>query len=228
MSLNARIEFARSLGYSFQNLKLLEEALTHSSFSNESRTNTPHNERLEFLGDSVLDLVVSEFIFEFYDHKNEGDLTKLRADLVCERTLAKIGAHFDVGNLLLLGKGEDMMGGRTRASVLADAMEAVFGAIFIDSDYASVRSVILSTYHKAGISIEMPNVFADYKSLAQHTFSGHPMEYRVESVTGPDHAPVFVIGLYVAGKCLGKGEGRNKKAAEQMAAKEALKSVHVK
>lgn len=225
MTSDARMEFARSLGYTFRNPKLLEEALTHSSFSNESRTNTPHNERLEFLGDSVLDLVVSEFIFEFYDRKNEGDLTKLRADLVCERTLAKIGAHLDVGNLLLLGKGEALMGGRNRSSVLADAMEAVFGAIFMDSDYASVRAVILSTYHKAGISFEMPKVFADYKSLAQHMFSGKSMEYRVLNVSGPDHAPVFVIGLYVDGKCLGKGEGRNKKAAEQLAAKEALKSA---
>lgn len=225
MSSRARIDFAHLLGYSFQNPKLLEEALTHSSFSNESRVDTPNNERLEFLGDSVLDLVISEFIFEYYDHKNEGDLTKLRADMVCERTLAQIGVHFDVGSLLQLGKGEDLMGGRTRRSVLADAMEAVFGAIFLDSDYATVRQLILSTYHKAGISFDMPKVFADYKSLAQHEFSNQKMEYVVESVTGPDHAPNFIVGLYVDGKCFGKGTGRNKKAAEQCAAKEALEVV---
>lgn len=218
------------IGHRFKNRELVLTALTHSSFANEMKTKkvtVPYNERLEFLGDSVLSIIVSEHIFADYKKLPEGELTKIRANVVCEKTLAKLAAKIGLGDALFLGKGENMGGGRERASILADAFEALLAAVYLDSgnslkaagDYLMplIEPEILE-YVSAGIA-------TDYKTELQQIIQqadGERLEYVLISESGPDHDKVFEVEARLNSNVIGRGKGHSKRAAEQNAAKEAL------
>lgn len=210
------------LGYSFQNISLLEHALTHSSYANESRGRYTSNERLEFLGDSVLGMVVADHLYRTSPDMPEGELTRTRAALVCEESLVEVAQALDLGSYLRLGKGEELCGGRHRPSIQADAVEAVLAAVYLDGGIGSVRKIIhryvLSRSQQAGVP-------QDYKTALQELVQrtpGSTIEYRLVQETGPDHCRVFVMEVSVGGTVMGEGRGHSKKAAEQMAAKAAI------
>ncbi|MEG1447693.1 MAG: ribonuclease III [Oscillospiraceae bacterium] len=211
MALN---ELEKKLNYYFKNIEYLQIALTHSSYANEMKRGIKYNERVEFLGDAVLSIVVSDYLFNNYSVP-EGDLTKLRASLVCEKSLDEMAAKINLGKYLRLGKGEEMMGGRTRPSI---------AAIYLDGGIESARKFILPFVtemldHKDKLS------FTDYKTLLQEIVQQNPEEvlsYKLVSEKGPDHDKVFVVEVHLNSNVIGKGEGKSKKQAEQMAAKQAL------
>lgn len=206
--------------------ELVWQALTHSSYANEECI--PHNERLEFLGDAVLELLTSQYLYEHYPHCSEGELTRMRANLVCEPTLAEIAAPLGLGELLLLGKSQLATGGRCRPSLLADAVEALLGAVYLWGGLSTAKAVYLRLFEQPMLLLERGELWQDYKTrlqeLAQKERPGDPFTYQVVSETGPDHDKVFYVALTWAGRIIGKGRGRSKKDAEQMAAKEALKA----
>ena len=211
------------IGYHFEEEGLLTQALTHSSYANEKHMKKgSDNERLEFLGDAVLEIVSSEFLFQKYPDLPEGELTKLRASLVCEPTLAFCTEPLHLGDYLLLGKGEDMTGGRTRKSILSDALEAVIGAIYLDGGFARAKEfiskyILTDTEHK--------QLFYDSKTILQEEVQSSNkgnLHYELVREEGPDHNKHFVVAAYVGEEQLGIGEGPTKKAAEQQAAYETL------
>lgn len=211
------------IGYQFKQEGLLRQALTHSSFANEKHMKKhSDNERLEFLGDAVLEIVSSEFLYKNYPNKSEGDLTKFRASLVCEPTLALCTREIDLGKYLFLGKGEDLTGGRKRNSILSDALEAVIGAIYLDGGFEHAKEFI----HKFILTdIEHKKLFYDCKTSLQEEVQGHyeeALNYRLISEEGPDHDKRFTVEARIGEKVIGKGVGHTKKAAEQEAAYEAL------
>lgn len=217
-------QFEQIIHYEFKNKKLLQEALSHSSYANENKKNLTSNERLEFLGDSVLSIVVSQHIFEHFKHLPEGELTKIRASLVCEKALFVFAQQIDLGDYILLGKGEEHTGGRERPSILADAFEAVIAAIFLDGGLEAARKHILSFIPK-DIDIKKSIAFNDYKTMLQEIIQQNPeekIEYVTKGQSGPDHDKAFVVQVCLNSNVIGNGTGRSKKAAEQMAAKEAL------
>lgn len=201
------------------------QALTHSSFANEECV--PHNERLEFLGDAVLELLTSQYLYEEYPDLSEGELTRMRANLVCEPTLAEIALDLGLGELLLLGKSQLTTGGKQRPSLLADAVEALLGAIYLWGGLSTAREVYWRLFQQPMLLLERGELWQDYKTrlqeLAQKDRPGDALMYQVVSESGPDHDKVFFVALTWAGRVIGKGTGRSKKEAEQMAAKEALK-----
>lgn len=209
--------------YQFHNITFLEVALTHSSYANEMRHQVRYNERQEFLGDAVLSIIVSDYLFNNYTVP-EGDLTKLRAALVCERSLDVMANKIGLGDYLRLGHGEEMTGGRTRPSIIADAFEALIAAIYLDSGIESAREFVLPFViemleHEDSLS------FKDYKTLLQEIIQQNPEEklvYKLVGEKGPDHDKRFVVEVLLNSNVIGKGQGRSKKTAEQMAAKEAL------
>ncbi len=211
------------LGYTFQNKALLENALTHSSYANENRAKgLQSNERLEFLGDSVLGMVTADYLFRTYPTLPEGDLTRTRAALVCEGSLVGVGQALGVGEHLLLGKGEDAGGGRERPSIVADAVEAVIAAIYLDGGLGSARKMIKRFILDEE---EERSGSRDYKTALQELVqreSGQVLEYQLLKATGPDHAKVFEVEVCLNGTGIGAGEGRSKKEAEQAAAKAAI------
>ncbi len=214
------------LGYQFQNRTLLENALTHSSYANEHRdAGMPSNERLEFLGDSVLGMVVADHLYREHPQMPEGELTRTRAAMVCEDSLVEVARTLDLGRYLRLGKGEDAGGGRTRPSILADATEAVIAAIYLDGGIAqarrTIRTLILGNEEELSAS-------RDYKTALQELIqkeSGSKLTYRLVAETGPDHAKCFTMEVDLNGTTVGSGEGRTKKAAEQAAAKAAITAL---
>ena len=217
-------ELEDKIGYHFKDKKYLKTALTHSSYANENKKNLNSNERLEFLGDSVLSIVVSQHIFEHFKHLPEGELTKIRASLVCEKALFVFAQQIDLGDYILLGKGEEHTGGRERPSILADAFEAVIAAIFLDGGLEAARKHILSFIPK-DIDIKKSVAFNDYKTMLQEIIQQNPeekIEYVTKGQSGPDHDKAFVVQVCLNSNVIGNGTGRSKKAAEQMAAKEAL------
>ena len=217
-------QFEQIIHYEFKNKKLLQEALSHSSYANENKKNLNSNERLEFLGDSVLSIVVSQHIFEHFKHLPEGELTKIRASLVCEKALFVFAQQIDLGEYILLGKGEEHTGGRERSSILADAFEAVIAAIFLDGGLEAARKHILSFIPK-DMDIKKSIAFNDYKTMLQEIIQQNPeekIEYVTKGQSGPDHDKAFVVQVCLNSNVIGNGMGRSKKAAEQMAAKEAL------
>ncbi|MDR3563847.1 MAG: ribonuclease III [Negativicutes bacterium] len=220
----------RKLGVTFSDSGLLRQALTHTSFANEAKGETiPNNERLEFLGDAVLDLIVSEYLYRQYSHLPEGELTKARAAIVCEQALANQAIAIRLGESLLLGRGEAASGGRERVSILADAFEAVIGAIYLDGGYAAARQFILSHLQQGLASIERGEYAKDYKTLLQEIAqrSGDcKISYEVIAESGPDHHKTFEVAVFVNGGRQGTGTGRSKKEAEQRAALEALHQFH--
>ena len=211
-------------GYHFQNRHLLKQAMTHSSYANEHKAKGYHdNERLEFLGDAVLEVVSSEFLFRHYPALPEGDLTKLRASIVCEPTLALCARELDLGDFLLLGKGEEHTGGRKRDSIVSDAMEALIGAIYLDGGFASAKEFV---HRFIMTDIEHKKLFYDSKTILQEQVQKNwhdgEISYVLTGEEGPDHDKTFLVDLYVAGEKKSSGKGRTKKAAEQDAAYRCL------
>lgn len=216
-------EFEKKIGYQFQDQKLLTQALTHSSYANERHIGKhADNERLEFLGDAVLEIVSSEFLFHKYPNHPEGELTRLRASMVCEPTLAFCTRELELGKYLLLGKGEEQTGGRERKSILSDALEAVIGAIYLDGGFANAKEFI----HKFVLNdMENKKLFYDSKTILQELVQANFTEavsYRLLAEEGPDHDKTFVSAVYIGEKEYGRGRGRTKKSAEQEAAYQTI------
>ncbi len=211
------------LGYTFRDPSLLEKALTHSSYANEGRHGLQSNERLEFLGDSVLGFVAAKYLFE-KETGPEGELTKLRAAVVCEKALCSYSKELGLGDYLLLGKGERLTGGAERPSILADAFEAVIAAMFLDGGLEPVRAFVLHFIEKEANS-QRRRHFKDYKTTLQEIVQQNPeerLEYVLTGESGPDHRKMFTVEVHLNSNVIGKGRGRSKKEAEQQAAREAL------
>jgi ribonuclease-3 len=217
--------FQKEIGYRFSDEQLLLQALTHSSFANEKHMKKgSDNERLEFLGDAVLEIISSEFLYENYPKLPEGELTKLRASIVCEPTLAECTKELRLGEYLRLGKGEAQTGGRERKSILSDALEAVIGAIYLDGGFANAKDFILRYILT---DIEHKQLFYDSKTILQEIVQGEhaQLSYLLLEETGPDHNKCFTVEVRVGEEALGQGSGSTKKAAEQEAAYRALLQI---
>ena len=216
-------ELEKKIGYTFQNRALLKQAVTHSSFANEQKINRQkHYERLEFLGDAVLELVSSDFLFQTHPEMPEGQLTKLRASMVCEPALAYCAKDLTLDSYIQLGRGEEATGGRYRDSIVSDVMEAVIGAIYLDGGMEPARTYI----HRFILSdLENKQLFLDSKTNLQEYMQQNLIKefhYRLVEESGPEHDKVFLVEVVMEEKVLGRGKGRTKKAAEQQAAYEAL------
>lgn len=215
------------LGYTFRNRALLENALTHSSYANENRSKgLQSNERLEFLGDSVLGMVVADFLFRTNPDLPEGELTRIRANLVCEGSLVVVARELDLGKYLLLGHGEDAGGGRERPSILADAVEAVLAAVYLDGGITHARTIIQKYILDRAAQEKSAN--HDFKTALQEFVqreSGQVLTYHLVGESGPDHAKVFQVEVRLNGAAIGRGDGRSKKEAEQSAAKAGLEKL---
>ena len=217
------------LGYTFQDKSLLENALTHSSCANESKGRLHSNERLEFLGDSILGMVVAEHLYRNHPDLPEGELTRTRAALVCEESLVEVAHDLGLGDYLKLGKGEEAGGGRTRPSIRADAVEAVLAAVYLDGGIGSARKIIQK--YILSREIEGLNSKRDYKTALQELVqqeSGQSLKYRLTGSEGPDHDKRFFVEVDLNGQPVGAGKGRSKKEAEQMAAKAAIAKLNQK
>lgn len=216
-------ELQEKIGYCFQDEGLLKQAITHSSFANEQKINKLNDyERLEFLGDAVLEMVSSEFLFKENPEMPEGQLTRMRASMVCEPALAYCARDIDLGSYILLGRGEEATGGRNRDSITSDVMEAVIGAIFIDGGIEEAKKYI---YRFVLSDLDNKILFMDSKTLLQEEIQKNntaQLHYELVGETGPDHDKEFRVKAYLDGKEIGTGVGRTKKAAEQQAAYEAL------
>lgn len=218
------LKFEDNIRYSFKDKNLLINALSHSSYANENKNPKGSNERLEFLGDSVLSIVVSDYLYKNLDSVAEGDLTKLRASLVCEKSLHVFAKQIDLGKFILLGKGEENTGGRQRPSILADAFEAVIAAIYLDGGMEAARTHILR-FIPQNIKNNSKMAFGDFKTVLQEIVQQNPeekVEYVLIGEEGPDHNKRFVVEVKLNSQVIGSGKGRSKKDAEQLAAKEAL------
>ncbi len=211
------------IGYQFCDKKLLTQALTHSSYANEHRMDKLCcNERLEFLGDAVLEVLSSDFLFHRFPDMPEGNLTKTRASMVCEPTLAYCAREISLGEYLLLGKGEDATGGRMRESIVSDALEAVIGAIYLDGGLANAKEFI---YRFVLNDMEHKQLFYDSKTILQElvqSMGEEPLSYEILKEEGPDHNKVFEVRAMLGSREIGRGSGRTKKAAEQTAAYKAI------
>lgn len=216
-------QLEQKIHYQFKDISWLELAMTHSSYANEMKHAIQYNERLEFLGDAVLSIIVSDHLFNNYSSQ-EGDLTKLRAAIVCEKSLDVMAQSIDLGKHLRLGKGEEMTGGRERPSILADAFEALISAIYMDGGIEPARNFVLP-FVKEMLTSEDRLSFKDYKTVLQEIIQQNPEEkltYCLVQEKGPDHDKRFVVEVRLNSNVIGRGEGRSKKNAEQQAAKEAL------
>ena len=216
-------QFENIIGYQFQNKNYLRQALSHSSYANEMRlSKLANNERLEFLGDAVLELMSSEYIFSSNVEMYEGEMTKLRASLVCEPTLAMCARQIKLGEYILLGKGEIATGGSNRDSILSDAFEAVIGAIYLDGGFTNAKEFVMKFVLD---DIDSKKLFFDSKTILQEMVQAdykEPLVYRLIGESGPDHDKVFTVAAIVDGKELSQGSGKTKKAAEQAAAYQAI------
>lgn len=217
-------KFEKIIDYTFKNKNLLVQAFSHSSYANEKKIPEGSNERLEFLGDSVLSIVVSDHLYKNLKGIAEGELTKLRASLVCEKSLHIFAKKINLGDYLLLGKGEENTGGRERPSILADAFEAVIAAIYLDGGFEAASRHILR-FIPEDIEHWKKPAFNDFKTILQEIVQKNPeekVEYILVGEEGPDHNKRFVVEVCLNSNVIGRGNGRSKKEAEQMAAKEAL------
>jgi ribonuclease-3 len=233
MSVEHLDTFQKILGYSFRKPDLLRAALTHKSYLNELRASekegaTQDNERLEFLGDAVLDLAISERLIALYPLSTEGDLSKMKARLVSEVTLARVAGGLGVGEFLLLGRGEERTRGREKPSILADALEAVIAAVYLDGGFETARAVLLQIFEEEFHRLDQGREDIDYKTelqeCCQREFDVLPT-YRVLRESGPDHQKLFEVKLMIKEEVFGIGRGRSKKEAEQQAAKQALEKL---
>ena len=223
-------ELETAIGYRFHNITLLQNALAHSSYANERWHNSlMSNERLEFLGDSILGMLVADYLYRTFPDRPEGELTRMRADMVCERALAKIAAQIGLGEHLLLGKGEEQGGGRGRDSILADAVESVIAACYLDGGMEAAKGFIdrfvLTRVPVSGLAN------ADYKTALQELVQqkrNQSLVYALVGESGPDHDKVFQVELTLNGSLIGRGSGGSKKRAEQEAARVALEALQNK
>lgn len=219
-------KFEDIINYKFEDKDYILEALTHSSYSNENK-NFKFNERLEFLGDSVLSIVISDYLFKKEKDLPEGELTKLRANIVCEESLSEVAVQIHLGEYLLLGKGEEATGGRERISILADALEAIIAAIYLDGGLEESRKFILRYMEEIIEDSLEGKIFRDYKTYLQEVLQSKGEQhiwYKLIEEKGPDHNKIFVMEVGINDEVLGVGEGKSKKDAEQVAARYALKS----
>lgn len=219
-------QFSRDIGLSFRNPGLLETALVHPSYCQEQEE-VEHNQRLEFLGDAVLDFVVAEYLYNNYPDYAEGELTRIRASLVCEKGLYELARRIELGKYLILGRGEEKSGGRQRRSILADAVEAVLGAIYLDQGLEAARTFVLRHIAEE-IEEAAHSDCQDYKSRLQEAVQAQyrdNVQYKVITEEGPPHDKRFNIGVFFHEQLLGSGIGRSKKEAEQKAAQQAVGSL---
>ena len=221
-------DLENAIGYRFKNITLLQNALTHSSYANEFwRDSLRSNERLEFVGDSILGMVVAEYLYRTFPERPEGELTRMRADMVCERALAKVANRLSLGSHLLLGHGEEQGGGRERASILADAVESVIAACFLDGGMDAARKLI-ETFILCEVPVtRLSN--ADYKTAFQERVQqkkDQTIAYRLIGETGPDHDKTFRVEVLLNGQVVGTGNGSSKKRAEQDAARAAMETLY--
>ena len=221
-------DLENAIGYRFKNITLLQNALTHSSYANEFwRDSLRSNERLEFVGDSILGMVVAEYLYRTFPERPEGELTRMRADMVCERALAKVANRLSLGSHLLLGHGEEQGGGRERASILADAVESVIAACFLDGGMDAARKLI-ETFILCEVPVtRLSN--ADYKTAFQERVQqkkDQTIVYRLIGETGPDHDKTFQVEVLLNGQVVGTGNGSSKKRAEQDAARTAMETLY--
>jgi len=216
----------KKIGYTFLKKELITQAMTHSSFSNEQKVNRQKDyERLEFLGDAVLELVSSQFLFEEMPDKTEGDLTKMRSSLVCEPSLAYCAKELNLGEYIRLGKGEEATGGRMRDSITSDVMEAIIGAIYLDGGFDKAKEFI---YKFILSDLENKKLFYDSKTILQEIVQGKnngTLHYEVIAETGPDHDKLFLVEARIDDRKISEGNGRTKKAAEQQAAYQAILKI---
>jgi ribonuclease-3 len=223
--------FQRIIHYRFKNINTLVIAFTHSSYANENRhSDIISNERLEFLGDAVLNIIISDYIYRNYPDLPEGELTRIRASVVCEPSLAQCAKKLNIGKFLLLGKGEEMTGGRERISILSDAFEAILAAIFLDGDLEAARQWVLSQLEPTIKAAAQGTVFRDYKTLLQEYIQRNGeerIEYEIVKECGPDHNKEFYVEVRHSNKVIGTGSGKSKKEAEQNAAKYALEQLRL-
>jgi len=219
----------QTLGVSFNNLSLLEQALVHSSYVNENPGFAPtSNERLEFLGDAVLGLIVAEKLYQDFPQLSEGEMTRLRAALVCQDTLARVARAIKLGDYLYLGKGEKASGGERKPANLARALEAVIAAVFLDQGLFTTRDVTLRLFNEELQKVASQGVEVDYKSQLQELIQAREQQapvYRVVEATGPDHEKKFTVEVRIGDTVLGKGTGKSKKTAETEAARSALQRL---
>lgn len=222
-------EFEKSIGYSFNDKALIDVAFTHSSFTNEARIKTKSNERLEFLGDTILDMVVSEYLFENYKEKPEGWLTRTRSRIVCTDSFAKASEKFDLTKYLRFGMGEKKQGGKLKKHVKADTFEAMCAAIYLDSSYDRLFEFLRDNYsEEVKKIIKDDSLFLDYKTRLQEYYNSHSkknLSYELIKEEGPEHDKTFTMAVRLGNRELATGEGKNKKTAEQMAAKSAYEKI---
>ena len=219
------IEIEKILLIQFNNLNFLDVALTHSSFANQ-KTQVDYNERMEFLGDSVLELTISEYLFNNYNEKLEGELTKLRSLIVCENSLYEIAKKWNLGEYINMSRGEELTGGRTRVSILADAVEAILAAIYLDQGFASASKFILKNFQDTISKACTNEIVLDYKTKLQENLQKNgeiDIQYNMIGFEGPPHRRTFYMEVIIDGMSKGKGEGYSKKEAEQNAARNSLK-----
>jgi len=217
-------ELEKCLGYQFKDKNLIIEALTHKSYKKVF-----NNERLEFLGDAVLNLIVGEFLFKKFPKSNEGELSKLRANLVNEKGFTKLALSIDLGSYIFLSDAEERNNGRKKASILSDAFEAIMGAIYIESGIDALKPLILKLLDENYDAISLQDLFSDYKTALQEVTQakfGTIPEYKLESATGPDHEKEFELSLWINGKHYATAKGKSKKLAQQAAAKIVLKQLN--
>ncbi len=222
-------QLQKNLKYQFKDINLLENALTHSSFANEKRSKYGSNERLEFLGDAVLSVIVADYIYKTFKSRPEGELTKLRAALVCEKSLAGFSSQLELGNYLKLGKGEILNGGASRPSILADAFEAVLAAIYLDGGMEAARRHVMR-FILPELEHTGDEAFKDYKTSLQEIIQRNPEErlsYVLMGESGPDHNKSFTVEVLLNSNVIGTGSGNSKKRAEQNAAKQALELMGI-
>ena len=225
-------EFEKHLGYKFKNIAYLKNALTHTSYLNEHKDKKlSSNERMEFLGDSVLGLCVSEYLYLNYKNRSEGELSKIRASVVCESSLAKLASYLNLGDYMIMGKGELLCGGNEKPSVTSDAMESVIAAIYLDSDFDNIKKMVLSWLTPAIVeAAEHRGRETDYKSVLQEYCQSRGMfpEYELISETGPDHEKTFEVELICGNNKTIKAKGSNKKKAQQEAARLMLEKLNIR
>ena len=220
-------ELEQKLGHIFSDRFLLETALTHSSYANESRGQGGCNERLEFLGDSVLGVTVADYLYRHYGSMPEGRMTRLRSELVCEQSLYRVAQKLELGRFLRLGRGEEHNGGRERPSILSDAVEALIAALYLDGGMSAAAEFIRK-YLLSDLGSMEPVCYTDFKTALQELVqrrSGQSLSYELIGEQGPDHAKMFTVCVLLNGESVGQGDGRTKKEAEQAAARNALEAL---
>lgn len=224
---NGLNELQEKIQYRFKNISLLERAVTHSSYANEKHLTTGDNERLEFLGDSVLGFITAEYLFSHHRNFPEGELTRLRSYAVCEKSLFEYAKEIDLGDRLLLGKGEEMTGGRTRPSVVSDAFEAVIAAIYIDGGIGEAKNSFCASSSRMLRQSRPLRITRPYFRRSFKKNQGESLKYVLVSESGPDHDKHFKVEVHLNSNVIGAGVGSSKKKAEQAAAKEALELMGI-